>query len=616
MKVSNYFLFMLGLALCFVFLQPSTVEAQTGSLQVTINPPAVRDAGAQWRVVLAEFPGEIFGPWRNSGDTEPMITAGDYIIEFSDVEDWIKPVNQVVNIVAGVNLSLEGLYRQPHEEGGSIQVVIEPEGARNDGARWRITGTTDWLESGDTIRGLLPGTHTIEFSLISGWTTPERQTLTVETGLTTHANAVYIKSETQTGSLQIILRPQEAREAGAQWRRAGQTEWHDSGVVEENIPVGVYDIEFKSISGWIKPQSQLVTIAQDDLITIAADYKPFQDTGTLTVIIDPEGARDAGAKWRINMEVVKEDERGTRTDYVIGEWRGSGDTEVNIQPGVHLVEFNDIIGWARPPNQSVTVQANRNTTLRVSYLQSGTLSVFLEPADARVGGAGWRVASIIPDLDKFPSGWYDEDITTLFGLRPGTHTIEFNSIPGWVKPADQTVTIYSGKTTFLTGRYVLSTEEGYLRVYLEPSPAPHLGARWRRVGTDIWLHSGEMERGFPEGTYTVEFKPVPGWAVPGNKAVTIHRGNPPANIVGVYSSPQTTVRVMNWLESIYPSVLPLSGMQVHTPDDWYIRYYPGMNTYLGSCGERLYYYAPSIEDVVHDFGGLEIWLPSAIEAGF
>ena len=403
-------------------------------------------------------------------------------------------------------------------------------------------------------------------------------------------------SDAQTGSLQVSIEPEEAVRDGAQWRRVDTEPWLDSGFTESGILEGTYEVEFRDIRDWTRPNNRSVTVAEEQTTRISVTY--FRRTGGLRVFINPPAVRDAGAQWR-----------RFGTDI----WFNSGDTEIDIPTGDHLVEFKDVAGWAKPPIQVVTILGDRIIDKEVSYSQGGDLQVILEPSAARAAGAGWKLAGVIPDNDE---GWHTADITTIAGIRPGVHTIEFRAIPGWMKPEDQTVTIRAGRTTFITGRYVMSTEEGFLRVFIEPSSAANLGARWRRVGTDIWLHSGETERGFPEGTFTIEFKPIPGWATPGNKAVSIHRGQPPASLVGVYTSPQTRVRVMNWLETVYPHLLPVSGMEVIVRDDWYIRYYPETDTYLGSEGVRLYYYAPSVKDKVRDLGDLEDWLPMAREAGF
>lgn len=402
------------------------------------------------------------------------------------------------------------------------------------------------------------------------------------------------------GSLQVTIDPEEAVDKGAAWRISGSSSWNDSGAIQAGIASGSYEVEFKEIEGWRTPSTRRVQVTDDETTTLEVEY--IQQTGGLQVLINPVEVRDAGAQWRIV---------GSET------WLNSHDILLDEPAGEHLVEFREVTGWARPARQPVTVTADEVNTYSFTYEQRGTLSLIIEPSEVLEAGGGWRLAGVLPDPERYPSGWYDTDITTIEGLRPGNHTIEFCAAPGWIKPSDMSVTVYAGRTAFVSGRYVISTETGSLRVEIEPSPVAGLGARWRRVGSDVWLESGELEKGFPEGTYTIEFKPVPGWAPPGNKAISVHRGDPPAGIQAFYHSPQPYVRVMNWMEAKYPEILPPEYRQVIEQDGWYIRYYSSTGVYVGSEGNRIYYL---FEDVhphqVHDLGEVEDWLPEAREADF
>jgi hypothetical protein len=79
------------------------VVTQMGSLSVTINPQGAIDAGAQWRRAGTST-------WRNSGDTESDIPAGQYTVEFKDITGWKKPSNQGVTISGGETTNASGTY--------------------------------------------------------------------------------------------------------------------------------------------------------------------------------------------------------------------------------------------------------------------------------------------------------------------------------------------------------------------------------------------------------------------------------------------------------------------------------------------------------------------------
>jgi hypothetical protein len=59
---------------------------------------------------------------------------------------------------------------------------------------------------------------------------------------------------------------------------------------------------------------------------------------------------------------------------------------------------------------------------------------------------------------------------------------------------------------------------GFLSITVEPEAARQAGAQWRRTGTTAWLDSGVEESDVPVGTHIVEFKKIPGWSTPADKA--------------------------------------------------------------------------------------------------
>ena len=65
------------------------------------------------------------------------------------------------------------------------------------------------------------------------------------------------------------------------------------------------------------------------------------------------------------------------------------------------------------------------------------------PPEAVSAGARWRV-----DGGNWKSSGYTQS-----GLIVGNHLLEFNTIPGWIKPTNQTVTINNNQTTETSGAY-------------------------------------------------------------------------------------------------------------------------------------------------------------------
>ena len=99
---------------------------RNGSLTVTISPEQAVTDGAQWRRVDTLN-------WRNSGFTETNVAAGDYMIEFKEIEDWIRPEEQRVEIYAGELTGLAVNYRPITRTVDIFITVNPPEGGSADG---------------------------------------------------------------------------------------------------------------------------------------------------------------------------------------------------------------------------------------------------------------------------------------------------------------------------------------------------------------------------------------------------------------------------------------------------------------------------------------------------
>ncbi|SPF48491.1 Putative cysteine peptidase (modular protein) [Syntrophobacter sp. SbD1] len=75
---------------------------QTGSLSVSISPPAAVSAGAKWRV--------DGGAWQNSGATVSGLAVGQHAVNFSTVTNWTAPAGQTVTIDNGLTTTATGTY--------------------------------------------------------------------------------------------------------------------------------------------------------------------------------------------------------------------------------------------------------------------------------------------------------------------------------------------------------------------------------------------------------------------------------------------------------------------------------------------------------------------------
>ncbi|MHC4642317.1 MAG: lamin tail domain-containing protein, partial [Planctomycetota bacterium] len=210
----------------------------------------------------------------------------DCIVNWADVKvlagQWLLP-NGSANLDGknGVGMGDFAWLAQDWQENrqrGSLRVTIEPQGAVDDGAQWRVDSGT-WRDSRYTQGDLTVGTHTIEFSSVTGWGQPGNQQVQVDYAQTTSTSGTYIQ---QTGSLQVIIYPQEAIDTGAKWR-VDSGIWRSSGDTVSGLSVGLHTVDYNSVNGWIKPPNQQIQIYQS-LPTITSGT--YQGLGGTPVVIN------------------------------------------------------------------------------------------------------------------------------------------------------------------------------------------------------------------------------------------------------------------------------------------------------------------------------------------
>ena len=393
-------------------------------------------------------------------------------------------------------------------EEGAVTTTIEPSGARDAGAQWRVDGGT-WQNSAATVSALSVGTHTISYSPLTNWTAPADQTVTVSGNQTCTTTGTYTAQV--TGSLQVIIEPSGARDAGAQWRVDGGA-WQNSAATVTGLWAGTHTLSFSAVNGWGPQADQTVTVGADQ--TTAVTFTYTQQIGSLQVTIEPSGARDAGAQWRVDG----------------GTWQNSAVTLSGLWAGSHTVSYSSVTDWDEPVDQTVTVISDQTTAITGTYtVQTGSIQTALEPVEARDLGARWRV----------DGGPWQSSSTIMTGLAVGSHTVSFKAVTGYDAPADQSVSVRGNLITPITGTYTLPT--GSIQVTLEPSEARTGGAQWR-VDGGTWQNSDATVAGLSLEAHTVSFKTLTGWNTPVDQSVTVTSGAT-LSLTGLYTQEGESLQV-------------------------------------------------------------------------
>ena len=138
------------------------LEVSKGSVSVTITGPT----DARWSL-------DGKGSY-SSGYVLNEVAVGTHTISFSDVAGWEKPADIEITVTKDITSSLTTTYVQSK---GSVSVTITGPSQ----AHWSLDGTGSYT-SGQTISDVIPGSHTVSFSGIPGWTTPADINLSLDPG--------------------------------------------------------------------------------------------------------------------------------------------------------------------------------------------------------------------------------------------------------------------------------------------------------------------------------------------------------------------------------------------------------------------------------------------------
>lgn len=182
--------------------------------------------------------------------------------------------------------------------GGSTLVInIFPPPAIAAGARWRFATDASWRDSGTYYTNLPNGRYQIEFKPLSGWIAPTNRPFDLtsrgEIGMTFGYQSESTPPLTNLFIVQVF--PAQVIGAGAQWKFAGDTSWHDIGPCYTNATVGTNFVEFKPVSGWLTPDLvPIVMYADTYLITVSMTYRPAP---TFTLKVDAANGEVAGESW-------------------------------------------------------------------------------------------------------------------------------------------------------------------------------------------------------------------------------------------------------------------------------------------------------------------------------
>jgi peptide/nickel transport system permease protein len=269
-----------------------------------------------------------------------------------------------------------------------------------------------------------------------------------------------------------------------------------------SVPAGGYDDRF----------GQLVT-PTDLAMTETVEIRAGEYTEVRGVFIDKPGWPGPDLD-KFGILRVTTNPSVPSTIVMDSEWRSPYEINwMKIRPGDHLIEYTDVPGYVTPPSVGFEIEARSDVMeITANFTQCGKLNVSTSP----------EVPATI-SVDGFPRG----EGSLLSDVTPGTYTISFGEVEGYLPPVNSTVTVGPGGRVDLIGQYTPSVgvpgpdADSYGMLKVSTSPAVpstiYVEGNWTTQWGLEWLK-------LKPGTYNLTFSDVPGYRTPHREAVRIVAG--------------------------------------------------------------------------------------------
>jgi len=390
-----------------------TVSLSTGATQtiarsyllpgsVTVN---VTPTEGQWRI--------SGGAWQASGATLSGLRPGNYAIQLASVPGWFDAPDYGITLAEGENKTVS----YEHLRHSTVTITLAP-----GTAQWRVNGGA-WQSSGATVGALFPGNYTVDYSAMSGFTTPASENIALAAGEQKSITRIY----SGTSSVTVTLSP-----SSGTWSVDGGP-WRNSGTIASGLTAGGHSISYSALANHITPPTETVTLGLDENASLARSYTP---AGQIVVTLVP-----GTAQWRVDG----------------GAWRATNTNSGLIAAGSHTIEYSTVENYIAPPMETVTVAASQTLAISKTYTADfgATLVVKTIPAYlSEIGVVQWR-------LDG--GSWNTAGAPV--SVSPGPHTLEFQPVAGLEVPSASSVTISAGATETVEATFYLTHR---LRFFLHP----------------------------------------------------------------------------------------------------------------------------------------------------
>lgn len=258
------------------------------------------------------------------------------------------------------------------------------------------------------------GNHTISFSDVPGYSTPDDVVVSVLDGGT-----VAVSSDFKLqGILRVMSHP-----AVKTTISVDGTPRDDYGLWTYVEP-GQHTVTFGPVAGYDTPMSQTVSVKAGALAVVTGEFVVDANAteslagGMLRVISDP------AVPTMISVDGKARDAFGLN-------W-------LTIEPGTHVISFSDVPGFITPAPQTVEVVEGLETLVTGTFVSEGGLRIETTPP-----------GSSVISITGIPRDSWGVWVT----LPEGRYTVSFSQIPGHPALQTQTILVVPGQLTFVIAVY-------------------------------------------------------------------------------------------------------------------------------------------------------------------
>ena len=193
------------------------------------------------------------------------------------------------------------------------------------------------------------------------------------------------------------------------------------------VPAGVYTITYGAVPGFVTPVPQVQTLAPGATIIFTGAY----GISTNTSMIQVSTNLPAATFWVTGPAVY------------VGQ--GFWWAQSNCPPGVYTVTFGIVPGYAAPPSQTLTLGVGGIITFVGTYVaQSAEAGITV--ATNLNAATFWLTG---PQYYRGTGTWWVEP-----DCPPGTYTISYGDVFGYITPPSQTLTLRAGGLVAFQGNYI------------------------------------------------------------------------------------------------------------------------------------------------------------------